>query len=342
MTVTADRETASPGFKSIGTRPIRPDGFEKVTGRAKFGADLRLPGMLEGAIVRSPHAHARIRSIDTTAAAAMPGVKAIVTGADFPEPSGKPDDQSLQRNIIARDTAYYEGHVVAAVAASSRREARAAAAAIVVDYEVLPHVLTVDEAMAPGAVRAPRLADHRGRRPGADGAVQRRRPHGAGAGRPRAGLRRGRRRRRARVHDQDGPPGLHRTARRHRGHDPERALDDLVHVAGPALDAGHDGHRAGLGAVAAEGHPLRDRRRFRRQAGDLPRAARRGPLAEGRPAGAAGHGPRRRVPGHRADLGDPHRRSRSAPGATARSPRPRCGSPTRREPSPVRASAPAR
>jgi len=155
MTVTADQRTdqvtASPGFKSIGTRPIRPDGFEKVTGRAKFGADLRLPGMLEGAILRSPHAHARIRSIDTTVAAAMPGVKAIVTGADFPAPSGKPDDQSLQRNIIARDTVYYEGHVVAAVAASSRREARAAAAAIVVDYEVLPHVLTVDEAMAPGA-----------------------------------------------------------------------------------------------------------------------------------------------------------------------------------------------
>ena len=109
MTVTADQKTdqktESPGFKSIGTRPIRPDGFEKVTGRAKFGADLRLPGMLEGAILRSPHAHARIRSIDTTAAAAMPGVKAIVTGADFPEPSGKPDDQSLQRNIIARDKA---------------------------------------------------------------------------------------------------------------------------------------------------------------------------------------------------------------------------------------------
>jgi CO/xanthine dehydrogenase Mo-binding subunit len=151
MTVTAEPATESPGYKSIGTRPIRPDGFEKVTGRAKFGADLKLPGMLEGAVVRSPHAHARIRAIDTTAASAMPGVKAIVTGADFPEPSGKPDDQALQRNTIARDRVLYEGHVVAAVAASSRREARAAAAAIWVDYEVLPHVLTVDEAMAPGA-----------------------------------------------------------------------------------------------------------------------------------------------------------------------------------------------
>ncbi|MFN0090705.1 MAG: xanthine dehydrogenase family protein molybdopterin-binding subunit [Acidimicrobiales bacterium] len=151
MTVTADPGTGSQGFKSIGTRPIRPDGFEKVTGRAKFGADLRLPGMLEGAILRSPHAHARIVSIDTTAAAAMPGVKAIITGADFPAPSGNPGDQALQRNIIARDRVLYEGHVIAAVAASTRREARAAAAAIVVDYEVLPHVLSVDEAMAPGA-----------------------------------------------------------------------------------------------------------------------------------------------------------------------------------------------
>ena len=151
MTIADDPATLSPGFKSVGTRPIRPDGFEKVTGRAKFGADLKLPGMLEGAIVRSPHAHARIVSIDTTEAASMPGVKAIITGADFPEPSGNPMDQDLQRNTIARDKAFYEGHVVAAVAASTRREARAAAAAIKVTYEVLPHVLTVDEAMAPGA-----------------------------------------------------------------------------------------------------------------------------------------------------------------------------------------------
>ncbi len=151
MTITDDPATTSPGFKSIGTRPIRPDGFEKVTGRAKFGADLKLPGMLEGAVVRSPHAHARIVSIDTSEAAAMPGVKAIITGADFPEPSGHPMDQDLQRNTIARDKVFYEGHVVAAVAASTRREARAAAAAVKVTYEVLPHVLTVDEAMAPGA-----------------------------------------------------------------------------------------------------------------------------------------------------------------------------------------------
>ena len=72
-------------FKWVGTRPIRPDGVPKVTGRALFGADLAMPGMLVGRILRSPHAHARIRSIDTSKAAALPGVKAVVTSADFPE-----------------------------------------------------------------------------------------------------------------------------------------------------------------------------------------------------------------------------------------------------------------
>ena len=72
-------------FKWIGTRPIRPDGFEKVTGTAQYGADYALPGMLVGKILRSPHAHARIRGIDSAAAEALPGVKAVVTSADFPE-----------------------------------------------------------------------------------------------------------------------------------------------------------------------------------------------------------------------------------------------------------------
>jgi CO/xanthine dehydrogenase Mo-binding subunit len=149
-----EQDTSTPGYKWVGSRPIRPDGYEKVTGKARFGADLQLPGMLEGAVLRSPHAHARIRSIDTTAATAMPGVKAIVTGADFPdlkETGASSADVDLSRNVIARDKVLYEGHVVAAVAATTRRQAREAAAAIVVDYEVLPHVLTVDEAMAPGA-----------------------------------------------------------------------------------------------------------------------------------------------------------------------------------------------
>src|SRR6266436_2099692 len=72
-------------YKWVGTRPIRPDGVPKVTGRAMYGADLAMAGALVGRILRSPHAHARIRSIDTSKAAALPGVKAVITANDFPE-----------------------------------------------------------------------------------------------------------------------------------------------------------------------------------------------------------------------------------------------------------------
>ncbi|MDH3680077.1 MAG: xanthine dehydrogenase family protein molybdopterin-binding subunit, partial [Acidimicrobiia bacterium] len=127
MTVTEETQT-QPGYKWVGSRPIRPDGLEKVTGKARFGADLTLPGMLEGAVLRSPHAHARIVSIDTTAAEAMPGVKAVITGADFPdlaEAGARPDEVDMSKNIIARDKVLYEGHVVAAVAAGTRKQAKA-------------------------------------------------------------------------------------------------------------------------------------------------------------------------------------------------------------------------
>ena len=71
-------------FRYVGTRPIRPDGVDKVTGRANYGADFAMPGMLYGAVVRSPHAHANVVSIDTSGALALDGVRAVVTGADFP------------------------------------------------------------------------------------------------------------------------------------------------------------------------------------------------------------------------------------------------------------------
>jgi len=162
VTTTATPTTTTdtnPGYKWVGTRPVRHDGLDKVTGRARFGADLSLPGMLTGAVLRSPHAHARIRSIDTAPAAAMEGVKAVVTGADFPMleseagegGEGAVDFRDLCRNIMARDKVLYEGHALAAVAATSRRVALAALAAIKVDYEVLPHVIDVEEAMAPDA-----------------------------------------------------------------------------------------------------------------------------------------------------------------------------------------------
>ena len=144
-----------PDYKVIGTRPIRPDGVEKVTGKALYGADVHLPDLVHGAVLRSPHAHARIRSIDTSAAEALPGVLAVVTHADLPavadtvidtgEGAASASDMSL--NVLAGDKALYRGHAVAAVAAASAHEALAALDAIAVDYEPLPPVLSVRDAM---------------------------------------------------------------------------------------------------------------------------------------------------------------------------------------------------
>lgn len=147
----AKDEYSAREFKVVGTRPRRPDGIDKVTGKARYGADMTAPGMLWGAILRSPHAHARIVSIDTSKAAALPGVKAVITRADFPQVDVSPDMADILDNSMAGEKALYDGHAVAAVAATSKSAARAALAAIEVDYEVLPHVTDVDEAMKPGA-----------------------------------------------------------------------------------------------------------------------------------------------------------------------------------------------
>lgn len=140
---------ANGALKWVGTRPVRPDGVDKVTGRAKFGADLHLPGMLTGLVLRSPHPHARIRSIDVSEAAALPGVKSIVTRDDFEDqpsefvPAGEMliNYRDLVRNVMAREKVLYEGHAVAAVAATSRKIAKQALKLIRVDYETLPHVI---------------------------------------------------------------------------------------------------------------------------------------------------------------------------------------------------------
>jgi CO/xanthine dehydrogenase Mo-binding subunit len=153
------------GFKSVGTRPIRPDGIEKVTGRAAFGADFAMPGMLYGRIKRSPHAHARIVSVDTKKALALPGVKAVVSGADFPDLADELVEggeaassmRDLAWNVMARAKALYEGHAVAAVAATSPAIAEAALDLIEVTYEPLAHVIEVEDAMAPDA---PLIHDH--------------------------------------------------------------------------------------------------------------------------------------------------------------------------------------
>ena len=147
-------------FKVVGTRPIRHDGADKVTGRAHYGADINLPGLLHGKILRSPHAHARIKSIDTSRAEAAAGVHAVVTSADWEQPSGKVEDLAegsihnlrfLSNNILANEKVLYKGHAIAAIAAASPHEAELALALIDVDYEVLTPVLNYKDAMADGA-----------------------------------------------------------------------------------------------------------------------------------------------------------------------------------------------
>ena len=146
-------------LKVVGTRPLRPDGVDKVTGRAKFGADLHVANMLVGKVLRSPHAHARIKSIDTSQAEALHGVKALITSADFRDlpsefiPAGEMmvNFRDMTRNVMAREKALYEGHAVAAVAATSEAVAAQALMLIQVEYEVLPHVMDVAEAMEPDA-----------------------------------------------------------------------------------------------------------------------------------------------------------------------------------------------
>src|SRR5215216_3199407 len=119
--------TAGQSFAVVGTRPLRPDGIDKVTGKARFGADISAPGMLHGAVLRSPHAHARIRRIDATKALALDGVKAVLTSVDLPDHSnGNRDVRDVLENVMARDKALYDGHAVAAVAATSISVARKA------------------------------------------------------------------------------------------------------------------------------------------------------------------------------------------------------------------------
>lgn len=144
--------------KWIGARTIRPDGADKVTGRATYSADNTMPGMIWGKVLRSPHAHARIRSIDTSKAEALAGVKAVVTAKDIVEfpldksvMLGIQDMRWMCRNVMAREKALFHGHPVAAVAAINEEVAAAACALIEVDYEVLPHAIEIEDAIKPDA-----------------------------------------------------------------------------------------------------------------------------------------------------------------------------------------------
>ncbi len=152
-------DSRNGAFRVIGTRPVRHDGLEKVTGRALYGADYSMPGMLHGKVLRSPHAHAFIKSINVDKALKHPGVYAVITGADFPEVKGVMaqvgelvvNTHYLSLNVMARDKVLYDGHPVAAVAATSKHVAEEALELIDVVYEELPAVMTAEEAMKPDA-----------------------------------------------------------------------------------------------------------------------------------------------------------------------------------------------
>ena len=214
-------------YRVVGTRPVRHDGPDKVMGRARYAADIHLPEMLHGKILRSPHAHARIRGIDASRALARPGVHAVVTSADFPAVSAEIKDQEegatvnygfYSRNVMAREKALYRGHAVAAIAADSPHLAEEALALIDVDYEVLTPALTAAAAMAPGAP----IIHERLVTPVQPGAAFRRlgrrrnwrrlqcfQPFPVHPGRPGSRLRRSRRHRRTGIPHPPGASGLH-------------------------------------------------------------------------------------------------------------------------------------
>ena len=162
MTSIADRKAEGDGkYGVLGTRPIRNDGMDRVTGRAKYGADLKFEGLLHAKILRSPHAHAKIKRIDTSKAEALEGVAAVLTAADMPIVEDAVADfgetlanyRLLAENCLAHDKVLYRGHAVAAVAAASPHVAEQALGLIEVEYEVLPAVLDVREAMRDDAPR---------------------------------------------------------------------------------------------------------------------------------------------------------------------------------------------
>ena len=336
-TETAAPESPAHELKWVGTRPIRPDGVDKVTGRAKFGADLILPGMLVGRVLRSPLPHARIKSIDIAKAAALPGVKAVVTRDDFHDlpsefvPAGEMlvNYRDMVRNVMAREKVLYEGHAVAAVAATSAQVAREALKLIEVEYEPLPHVIDVVEAMEDDA---PLLHDDlftAGVEPAPD------KPSNVA--------------KRVEFAIGDTAKGFAEadvvverefdTKPVHQGYIEPHACVASVSEDGQAelccTTQGHFIVRGALrqaarhGDLEDPGDRVRDRRRLRRQDGRLSRAARAGPVEEGACAGQDGDEPRGGVPGDRPDLGRQRLGQGRRQAGTAGSPPPRRCSSTR-------------
>ena len=297
MTMNFDPRYSARNFTSVGTRPIRPDGVDKVTGRARYGADFNMAGQLVGRILRSPHAHATIRKIDTSKAEKLDGVKAVITAADLPDlTDGDAGMYDILDNCMARKKALYDGHAVAAVAAVDARTARQALKLIEVDYEVLPHVTDVDEAMKPTApvLHDTIFTEGVEPKPSKPSNVAKRSQFGHGD-----------------VEQGFGQADFiversFKTEQTHQGYIEPHACVANVSSDGTArplgLHAGPFRLSPALRAAARHGrlqaarHLVGDRRRLRRQDPCLGRAGGAGAVAQGRPAGQAGHDARRGVP----------------------------------------------
>ena len=157
--MTSNQVLSEVEYDVVGKRPVRPDGVDKVTGRAQYGDDTNLTGTLRAKVLRSPHAHARIKFIDTSKAEALPGVRAVITAKDLPFASLSKEElggeytslKFASDHMMASDKALFKGHPVAAIAAVNAHVAESAMALSEVDYEVLKPVVDVREAMQDGA-----------------------------------------------------------------------------------------------------------------------------------------------------------------------------------------------
>ena len=319
------RDKAKP-FKWVGTAPVRPDGVPKVTGTAKYGNDFTLPGALYGKVLRSPHAHARIKSIDTSKAEKLVGVKAVVTAKDFPDQNFAyigPERVAVNfwhvtRNIMAREKALYEGHAVAAVLPRSTPRRRRRPPLIKVNYEVLPHVIDVDEAMKPDAPLLFEDMKTRGVEPAPKKPSNVSKRSEFAIGDVEAGFKQADVIVENVVQDGAGASGLHRAASLRRPLRRRRPGRDLDLEPGafhrPRLHRKAAWHESRRPASLSGG----DWRRVRRQDRDLHRAGRRHAGAEVRPSREDRDEPRGCVQGHRPDLRRVHDGEDRRQDATAR------------------------
>ena len=306
---------AATGFRSIGTRPVRHDGVDKVTGRACYGADVFPGNLAYGAMLRSPHAHARIRSIDFSAALALPGVLAAVSASDLPQIEdhlaelGEGIDARISyksQNMLAREKVLYDGHAIAAVAATDPHTAEIATRLIEVEYEPLEPLMSAAAAMAPGAplIQPDVFTDHDGRADPEPSNVAVHTIVGHGdldAGFAAASL----------VLEREFS-----TSTVHQGYiEPHNATARWLEDGQLEIWCSSQGAFAiraelaellDLSPARIRVHPDGDWRRIWRQAHVLPRTAGGTAGAQVRPAGEDDDEPRRRSARYRADLGQPH------------------------------------